>query len=248
MSNTNLERGELSVETLKHFIHGGTGILTLTNTRTQKHVTIKFDVPEKRGEKRDPKSPIFVNLFTGSRDDDVRSKKAYSYFGCIWRKNRDGTSCTPRFWFDARKAKGGIKREDGCVGSISWLMRIASGQASLPSYMELWHEGICCFCNLPLTQTESIKRGYGPKCAKNHGLAYGKVTKRTKKSETIREAVDSVPDSALQAKRKRENKVLREAAAERREALRRKAEGKVEEPKPQSACADSLDGFKWVGR
>lgn len=34
--------------------------------------------------------------------------------------------------------------------------------------------GNCCFCTLKLTHPESVKHGYGPKCAKYYGLPWGK--------------------------------------------------------------------------
>ena len=34
--------------------------------------------------------------------------------------------------------------------------------------------GRCCFCNLPLTNEKSIDVGYGPVCARNYRLKYGK--------------------------------------------------------------------------
>lgn len=33
--------------------------------------------------------------------------------------------------------------------------------------------GQCCFCGLELTDPESVQRGYGPVCAKKHGLPHG---------------------------------------------------------------------------
>jgi hypothetical protein len=33
--------------------------------------------------------------------------------------------------------------------------------------------GRCCFCQLPLTRSESIAAGYGPVCAGNYGLQWG---------------------------------------------------------------------------
>lgn len=37
--------------------------------------------------------------------------------------------------------------------------------------------GRCCFCYLPLTVGDSLEVGYGAKCAKNHGLPYGKAAR-----------------------------------------------------------------------
>jgi hypothetical protein len=34
------------------------------------------------------------------------------------------------------------------------------------------NEGNCVFCNLPLTDTQSIILGYGKTCAENHGMRY----------------------------------------------------------------------------
>lgn len=235
-----LERGQIEVETLKHFINGGTGIITIANTQTEKHVTLLFDVPEKKGEERDPASPIFVKLFGGEQGDDVRKKRAYKYFGCIWRKDgRTGQPHPPKFWFDERKAKGGIVRSDACVGTVAWLMRIAGGSQNLPAYMQLWHEGICCFCNLPLSQPESIKRGYGPKCAKDRGLPYGKQTKRAKKSERVETTKETREPRAKKTS-------TRTGEALEAETKRRLAEIKSDKPEPKQEVIANLDGFKWI--
>jgi hypothetical protein len=39
--------------------------------------------------------------------------------------------------------------------------------------------GDCCFCGLPLTDGRSVAMGYGPKCAKNFGLKWGKAKVET---------------------------------------------------------------------
>lgn len=51
--------------------------------------------------------------------------------------------------------------EDVEIGGTEFLARV--GRES----------GICCFCNLELTDPESIQRGYGPVCAKNRNLPHG---------------------------------------------------------------------------
>jgi hypothetical protein len=35
---------------------------------------------------------------------------------------------------------------------------------SLPTFIEIWHEGKCCKCGRTLTTPESIQRGIGPEC------------------------------------------------------------------------------------
>lgn len=263
-----LERGQLEVETLKHFLNGGFGTITITNTRTGKHVTLRFAEPKpKNGQERDPFAPIFVKLFTGS-SDEIKLARAYSYFGCIWRKDsRTGQPKTPVFWYDARKTKGGIERGDACVATVEWLLRVASGSQGKATHMELWHEGLCCFCGRPLTQTESIKRGYGPKCADSRNLPYGKQTKRAKKSEDVVPARkgdetydERVADllsygfSVPAAESIAEGEAVQERErAEDERVAREKHERDlrlVEEEKPVeqevTACVDDLDGFTWV--
>jgi uncharacterized protein DUF6011 len=34
---------------------------------------------------------------------------------------------------------------------------------------------MCCFCWSPLSTVESTERGYGPACAKHHGLPWGSI-------------------------------------------------------------------------
>lgn len=247
-----LERGQLEVDTLKHFLNGGFGTITITNTRTDMHVTLRFAEPKpKAGKARDPFAPIFVKLFTG-QEGEIKLKRAYSYFGCIWRKDRrTGKAQRPTFWFDSFKAKGGIKGGDACVKTVAWLMRVASGETPLVDYMQLWHEGLCCFCGRPLTQTESIKRGYGPKCAEHRSLPYGKVTKRAKKTERVIPTAkgDETYDERVM------DLVAAGFSVKASETIA-KAEVKPTQteilpavevaPEPVTACGDDLSGFKWV--
>lgn len=51
--------------------------------------------------------------------------------------------------------------------------------------------GCCCFCNTPLTDERSTAVGYGPVCARNYGLPWGKAA-----SATATEQSPAVADQA----------------------------------------------------
>jgi len=271
-----LTRGRLDVEVLKHFINGGFGLITVTNTRTDKHVTLRFAEPTRKGQPRDPHAPIFVSNFQGTRGDEhTKSKRAWAYFGCIWRQDRETKKpISPRFWYHSAKAKGGIRFDSACTKTVEWLMDITSGKRTLPDYMQLWHEGTCCFCGRPLTQTESIKRGYGPTCAKQRSLPYGKVTSRGRKACDVPPAKDDASydervaellkagfdkafaheiadGEAMQAKERAEEERRCRDKMERDSqqsvpAQETKNPEAQEVPAEKAEFADDLAGFKWI--
>ncbi len=155
------------INDVAQFITGGKAVLTVANTTNNKHVTLRFA----RG--KDPEGPIFVSTLTGSDNTDRHS---YTYIGCLWTGGA-------RLSFTYGK-KSKLAQEDPSVKTAAWLTRIARGEINCHPTMEIHHEGRCCFCARPLTQTESVTHGYGPHCADKHSLPYGPQTKRARKVRT----------------------------------------------------------------
>lgn len=69
---------------------------------------------------------------------------------------------------------GAFSRARDCTDAILTLLQ---DFAANPLGMALAHgklTGHCCFCGLQLTDDRSVEKGYGPVCAKNWGLPWGK--------------------------------------------------------------------------
>lgn len=155
-----------TVEEIKRFALGGNATLTLANTEKNTHVTLWLQRGKRKG------APIFAKVFTGR--DNAKSR-SYSYVGCVWENDRSGRPQEPAFRHGGLKAR--LDRDDARVKTVAWLLEVINGGRGLGP-VEVWHEGRCCFCHKELTQTESVKRGYGPNCASQRGLPYGGQTKR----------------------------------------------------------------------
>lgn len=51
-----------------------------------------------------------------------------------------------------------------------WIWTRVHSELALPSNVEVWHEGSCCFCAKRLTVPASIELGMGPDCAEERGF------------------------------------------------------------------------------
>jgi hypothetical protein len=167
-------------ETVRQFVTAGDAIVTVSHPGRNVHVTLWITrAPKKPGMGQ----PLWVKLLTGS---DNTNSRHYKYVGCIWDQDRALKPCAPKF--KANPAK--IMPSDPRARMIDRLCDVMNGVTNpVPgNEVEVWHEGRCCFCHRELTQTESVRRGYGPECAKDRGLPYGKTTTPESKSEGEGEA------------------------------------------------------------
>lgn len=125
------------------FVRGGKAVFTLVSKRSGVRFTFKVQYNDD--------SLSFVHLRTGKWD--AEGEEPWTYVGVI----RDGER------FDLTKKSQLLGTSDP-IKAITWTMtQLAGGQ--LPSdQLEFWHEGQCSACGLPLTDPESIKRGFGPTC------------------------------------------------------------------------------------
>ncbi len=74
--------------------------------------------------------------------------------------------------------------------------------------------GRCCFCDIALDTPESKAVGYGPVCAKNFGLAWGK------RAAKAAQASDTAAIEAHAERREREIEARMEARADREQTAR----------------------------
>ena len=229
------ERNKLEgIESIRRFVMGGNSTLTVSDSETNEHVTLRLRLaPEGRSSSR----PIFVKLFTGS--DNTR-RGHYKYVGCIWTTSMDGTPCGAKF---SHSMKGGIDRDDARLRTLQDLLRAIrlEDPETLPSSVSVWHEGRCCFCNLVLTQTESVRCGYGPDCAKQRGLPYGKRT--TPKRANMQRTTPHLRDlKAEEQARKEEQAFDAEISRRDRQDTRLAAEAKMRRDQGQDKVSAGLVG------
>lgn len=175
------DRRQLAADEVARFALAGDAILTLENARRSTHVTLWIQAKKNADEG----APLFVKVFTGS---DNTNRHHYSYVGTIWQTRRDGSAQEPEFRHGSAKAK--LDRDDVRVKTVEWFLGVVRGDRAIPDHVTVWHEGRCCYCHIKLTQPESVRRGYGPICAKTRGLPYGKQTRPAKPKPAPRSTGD----------------------------------------------------------
>lgn len=127
------------------FIFGGNSIFTLKNSTTGNRFTFKVSCI--KGEKGSLTTPYFVRVLTGS---DV-----YTFVGTFFYMNGK--------WVYRHSNKTKISKNTQSVKVIEYVINHLQSQ-SLPSIINVWHEGRCGRCGHQLTVPESIGHGFGPEC------------------------------------------------------------------------------------
>lgn len=132
------------------FIFGGKSRFTLTSTVSGKSFTFRVDAPKDRETGQIDHSIRFVKVLNGP---DNSWNGDWLFLGFI----REGGGLA-----------GGRKGHPDAPSfrALDWtLEQLAAG--SIPSALEIRHEGKCCRCGRTLTVPSSIDTGIGPECAKN---------------------------------------------------------------------------------
>jgi hypothetical protein len=133
------------------FALAGNARLTLVSKKTGQRFTYRIRQPvEKTGLKA---PPHFVQLLSGP--DNTTD---YQFFGTIF----DRTT-----FKHSHKARIGATAPSAQAWQWFW-PRLVRG--SIPTTLEVWHEGRCGRCGRALTVPESIERGIGPECAGIMGI------------------------------------------------------------------------------
>jgi hypothetical protein len=131
------------------FALAGNARLTLVSKRTGTRFTYRV-------RQKDPTKPHFVSLLNGP--DNTSD---YLYMGTIF----DGA----HFKLTAKSA---YNDDAPSVKAFKWVWRhlVAATDDTMPTDLEVWHEGRCGRCGRVLTVPESIERGIGPECAGMMGI------------------------------------------------------------------------------
>lgn len=132
--------------TEKQFLLGGNAIFTLESTKTGRRYTYKVVTQKYRPEN------CLVKLLIGENN-----LEDYKVLGAFNKKTLEYHN----FNFLAQEAY-----------PVKAIMYFLSHIDNLPSNLNVYHQGKCCFCGRELTTPEALRRGYGRKCAKAKGLPY----------------------------------------------------------------------------
>lgn len=136
-----IEEGRLSQGNAREYLLAGNAVVTFRNSSTGNRFTYKVRRP-------DEDHPHFVMIRTGSED--------WIFMGTIF----DGDQYR-------HGKRSSISRDSQSAKTFEWLWRNID---SLPTEIEIWHEGRCLRCGRQLTTPESIRRSYGPECASILGI------------------------------------------------------------------------------
>ena len=141
-----------NTEALK-FMFAGNSTATFVNTKTDNRFTFKLK------QKKDS-NLFFVSVLT--------SPDVYTYIGTVINGQ----------FKHGRKSK--INKDAQSVRVFEYVFKNLLS-ASLPEFIEVWHEGRCGKCGRTLTVPSSIATGLGPECVKS----ISKSEKRDKFLELI---------------------------------------------------------------
>lgn len=123
------------------FVFAGNSTVTFFNSETQNRFTFKV----KRCKDKD-KLLFFVSVLTGPGQ--------YSYMG---------TFAKGKYSHGKKSAMSASAQSAKVFPYVIAKLR----EGTLPSQVEIWHEGACGKCGRQLTVPESIETGIGPECAKS---------------------------------------------------------------------------------
>jgi hypothetical protein len=125
------------------FVFGGKSIFTVRNVNTGNRFTYKMT--RKKSLKEGEEDVVFVKVLSGSDNNSD-----YTFIGTVFGQSRYRHSPKSQFGADTQSSK-----------AIDWVVKNIN---SLPSNIEVWHEGRCGRCGRKLTVPESIESGFGPEC------------------------------------------------------------------------------------
>jgi Family of unknown function (DUF6011) len=131
--------------TIKYML-AGNAIVTFESGKTGVHFTYRLQAP--KPGKGGPVSH-FVAVLTGP--------DTYTYMGCVYNSKFYSHGKNSKIGSDATSAK-----------AFAWVWKKLSG-GTMPTDLEVFHEGRCGRCGRRLTTPRSCEVGIGPECEKKMG-------------------------------------------------------------------------------
>ena len=86
----------------------------------------------------------------------------------------DGQQYPSNKYFGRIDGDGGLNAGKDLNDSVKQLVYALANEPAKVAEVYGKKTGSCCFCNTKLTDGKSVAVGYGPVCAKNFGLVWGK--------------------------------------------------------------------------
>jgi hypothetical protein len=123
---------------IRRFALAGRAVLTLKNAVTGQHFAFKV-----------------------AFDEDARVFRV-DYLGAGRERVKMGIICGRGLYF--RGGWSTIEKDDARNAAFSFVWGAVNSRRALPPALEIWHQGACARCALPLTDPASIERGFGPDC------------------------------------------------------------------------------------
>lgn len=121
------------------FILAGKSLFTVKNSQSQNRFTFKVTKHKKE-------DIFFVKVLT--------NPNVYEFIGTIIDKS----------FYHSKKSR--ISSNSQSFKVFSYILNKLNDK-SLPSFIEIWHEGHCGKCGKTLTDPDSIITGFGPFCSKS---------------------------------------------------------------------------------
>jgi len=135
----------------RQFIRAGKATVTLVSKKTGNRFTYRVSLARDR-ETGEPSGDgtLFVGLLSGPDNNSD-----YQYMGRI---SRDV------YWHGRKNPQpGDISKNALSVQAFAWTWRNLV-QGTMPTQLQVWHEGRCGRCGRRLTVPSSIAQGFGPEC------------------------------------------------------------------------------------
>jgi hypothetical protein len=145
-----IQRSNVAIKALPTLFFAGRAVLTFENHEAGTHMTVKVSQARDKQDRKKllPMFHVSVKLL-GDR------LQSYAYAGTVFTDTGN--------WNLSRK----VNSNDQIARVFRWLKAVTSNPEALRGKVNLFHEGRCCKCGLPLTHPESISTAIGPKCLKD---------------------------------------------------------------------------------
>jgi hypothetical protein len=140
-----ITRKSITPAQFRNFIFAGRSVFTLENKTTNNYVTFKIKQVKKNNKPIDGQFAVECKMLNDTQT-------GYVFLGFL-------NTITKRFNKHRRTPNDyqGFK-------VLFWLLSNLERLEDFSDKQEIYHEGHCCKCGLPLTVPESIDSGIGPEC------------------------------------------------------------------------------------
>lgn len=141
----------LTLGRCREYVLAGKAVLTLVSAKTGTRFTYRV---KRALEGNRPQPRLYVAVLTGP--DNVGH---YEFLGTLFEEERPW----PARYRHGHRSR--IAPDAPSARAWAWFWEALTRAPSLPSDLEVWHEGRCGRCGRRLTVPESIATGLGPECA-----------------------------------------------------------------------------------